>query len=152
MAALLAAGCTSNTIVDEERTFNADVWNRFTPEVFEVDIANAEDYFNIDFTVSVDTAHYRYTNVPLTVNLYSPDGERRMFYATVYLQENGRWRGEAAEGGRRTVGQRIRSFFSFNKSGRYRLEVGQATSQYDLEGVHSIGVYIERTKVDYDID
>ena len=44
---LLCTGCGSKNIIDEERTFAGDVWNRFTPEVFEVNVANTDDYYNI---------------------------------------------------------------------------------------------------------
>lgn len=149
MATLLLAACGSKTVVDDTRTFANDVWNRFTPEVFEVDLNNVDDYFNIDIAVAIDTARYRYESVPLTVNLYSPAGERRFFYAELPLKEQGRWKGEVKDG-YRVVGRRVRPFFSFNGTGTHRIEIGQATSQYDLEGIHSLNLYIENTKVDYD--
>ena len=99
---------------------------------------------------SVDTALYRYESLPLTVNIYSPAGEHRMFYAEIPLKENGRWRGEMEDGYMR-VRHRIRSYFSFNNAGTHRIDIGQATSQYDLEGVHSVGVHIDRTKLDYNL-
>ena len=44
---------------------------------------------------------------------------------------------------------RIRTLFSFNAKGEYRVEIGQATSQYDLEGVSSLRLTVENTKIDY---
>lgn len=145
---LLCTGCGSKNIIDEERTFAGDVWNRFTPEVFEVNVANTDDYYNIDVTIAADTAVFRYSLLPITVNIYSPAGERRMFYASVPLKENGRWKGEIV-GDRRQVTSRIRTLFSFNAKGEYRVEIGQATSQYDLEGVSSLRLTVENTKIDY---
>lgn len=139
--------CGKKNIIDEERSF-AGVWNRFTPEVFEVEVTNTEDYYNIDFTATVDTVLFRYSTLPLTVNLYSPNGERRTFYTAVLLKENGRWKGEA-KGGMREVTTQVRTFFSFNSKGTHRLEIAQATSQYDLEGIDSFRLTIENTKVDY---
>lgn len=147
--ALLLTACGSKTVIDDERTFSGDIWNRFTPEVFEVDLTNVDDYFNIDITVSIDTARFRYESLPLTVNLYSPAGEHRFFYAEMPLKENGRWKGEMRDG-YRVVERRVRPFFSFNGTGTHRIEIGQATSQYDLEGAHAVRLYIENTKVDYD--
>ena len=148
VATLLLTGC-SKSVVDETRIFTTNTWNRFTPEVFSPVVSNTEDYYNIDITVCVDTTIYRYSDVPLTVNLYSPNGERRMFYANVPLKLNSRWRGEIEEDGYRQVTHHIRTFFSFNCKGEHRMEVGQATSQYDLEGIHSLNLNIYKVNLDY---
>lgn len=148
MTLTLLAACGKGSLVDDGRTFDGDRWNRFTPEVFEFDVANIENFYDIDLTVSIDTAVYRYEAVPVTVNLYSPNSERRMFYAEVPLKLNGRWRGEVIDG-RRTVSNHIRTFFSFNTKGTHRMEVGQATSQYDLEGIHSLQLNIYKVDLDY---
>lgn len=140
--------CGGKKILDEEREFAGNTWNRFSPEVFEATVNNIQDYYNIDLTVSVDTALFRYNSLPLTVNIYSPNGEHRMFYSEVTLKENGRWKGEADDS-LRTVGTHVRTFFSFNGKGSHRIEIGQATSQYDLEGVHSIEMDIYKVKLDY---
>lgn len=152
LAALLLASCGGNKVVfDEEHTFDRNTWNRVTPVEFSVDIDNVEDYYNIDFTVSVDTLRYRYDRFPLIVHLTSPAGESRQFYYTVQLKENDRWRGQCVDG-YRVVQGRARSYFSFNRKGTHRMDVKQETSQYDLEGVRALGVSIERTKVEYHFD
>lgn len=145
---LLLASCGSKNILDEERTFGSNTWNRFKPEVFETTVSNTEAYYNIDLTVSVDTEAFRYTSLPLTVNIYNPEGEHRMFYSEITLKENDRWKGEFDDG-LRTVSTHIRTFFSFNTKGKHRIEIGQATSQYDLEGIHSIEMDIYKVKLDY---
>lgn len=148
---LLTAACHSKSLTDEVHTLTNNVWNRFTPEAFEVVPAHKGDYFNIDVSTSVDTTLYRYSSLPLTVKIYGPSGEHRMFYAEIPLKENGRWQGEVKEG-YREVRHRIRTYFCFNAEGQHRIDIGQATSQYDLEGVHSIGLHIDRTKLDYTMD
>lgn len=141
------------TLVDDTRTFANETWNRFSPEVFEIAVGNPDDYYRIDFEVVVDSAQMRDTQLPLTVNIYSPNGERRMFYTYVKMVENGRWKGTVTPGrdrdGLRTLTQNIRPFFTFNNKGDYRMEIVQGTSQYDLEGVRSFRLLIERTEVDY---
>ena len=124
------------------------MWNRFTPEAFTVGIDNAENFYHLDITVAVDTLRYRYKEVPLAITLASPAGEQRRFTTTVQLKENGRWRGEMKDG-YRTATARVRSYFSFNRDGKHQMEVGQQTSQYDLEGIHSIRVHIEKAEIDY---
>lgn len=146
---LTLASCGKKATFDEQRDFERDIWNRFTPEVFEVRIDKPEDYYNINLTVAFDTAVFRYGSLPLTINLYTTNNERRMFYSEVAFKENGRWKGEMHDG-YRVVTQRIRSYFSFNGKGEHRMEIGQATSQYDLEGIHAIGLQIEQAPLDYD--
>ena len=148
--ALLLTACGSDTVYNSEHTFKGNIWNHFTPEVFDIDITNTEDYYNIDFIAAVDTAVYRYDNVPVMIELTSPNGEERQFYGVVFLKENGRWRGEM-EDGYRTASGRIRSYFSFNSQGTHHMEVTHTTSQYDLEGVHSLAVVITKAKIDYDM-
>lgn len=149
--ALLCACQRNNTVFDETHTFNGNNWNRFTPEQFEIDVPNAEDYYNIDFTVSVDTSVYRYKEFPLMVIMTSPAGEERQFYHTIILNEKGRWRGEVHDG-LRTVQGRVRSYFTFNRKGTHTMLVSQTTSQYDLEGIHSLQVTVDKTKLEYNLD
>ncbi|MBR4738883.1 MAG: hypothetical protein IK058_02660 [Bacteroidales bacterium] len=144
------SSCTDKPFFDEERTFDRNVWNRFTAETFDIHVNNVENYYNIDVTVAVDTTVYRYEQVPMMFILKGAGGEERQFYGTVLLKEKGRWRGETQDG-LRMVNGRIRSYFSFNRKGDFRLEVSQSTSQYDLEGIHSLTVVITKAKVDYDL-
>lgn len=146
----LLTACDGKTILDEERLFDGDVWNRFTPEEFELTVDNADNYYNIDFTIAVDTNRYRYDALPVMIILTSPGGEERQFYGNVPLMEKGRPRGEL-HGACRVATGRIRSYFSFNSQGKHRMAVSQATSQYDLEGIHSLSVSVTRAKLDYDL-
>ena len=148
LGVLLFISCGKKNIIDEERTFTGGVWNHFSPEVFDVNVSNTEDYYNIDMTATVDTSLFRYQILPLTVNIYSPNGERRMFYASIPTKENGRWKGEMKDG-KRVITARVRTFFSFNSTGTHRMEIAQATSQYDLEGIESFRLTIENTEIDY---
>lgn len=146
----LCTSCGDNTVFEDEHTFDRNIWNRFTPEVFDINISNIEDYYNIDFTVAVDTTLYRYNEVPVIIELKSPGGEQRQFYGHVVLREKGRWRGEMIDG-YRTVSSRIRNYFSFNSKGVHQMEVCHTTSQYDLEGIHNLGITITKAKLDYDL-
>ena len=150
LSALLLISCSKNTVFEETRTFKGNIWNHFTPEVFDITIDNTEDYYNLDFLAAVDTGRYRYDNVPVMIELTSPGGELRQFYGVVALKENNRWRGEM-EDGYRVASGRIRSYFSFNSRGTHRMEVSHTTSQYDLEGVHSLSVVVTKAKIDYDL-
>ena len=147
---LMLSACGSNTLFEQQRTFKHNVWNNFTPELFDIEVKNIDNYYHIEFTAAVDTSVYRYDNVPFLIELTSPNGEERQFYGTILLKENGRWRGEMVDGYRVATG-RIRSYFSFNHRGLHHLSVAQNTSQYDLEGIHSLTVSVTKAKLDYDL-
>ena len=149
LGVLLLTSCTSKTVIDEERTLEKQ-WNRFTPEVFNLQVNNVENYYNIDLAVAVDTTVYRYDQLPVMLVLDGANGEQRQFYGTVLLKDKGRWRGEM-DGDYRLVSGRIRSYFSFNAKGAYRLAISQTTSQYDLEGIHSLALSITKAKIDYNL-
>lgn len=149
---LLLSSCSRGPHFDEERSFAGDAWNRFSPETFDISVDNIDNYYNIDLAVTIDTVRFRYESLPVMFILNGPTGEQRQFYGTVLFKEKGRWRGEQVDDTPlRVATGRIRSFFSFNTKGNYTLHVSQATSQYDLEGVHSIALTITRAKVDYDL-
>ena len=145
---LLLSSCGSKSVLDEEHIFDRNVWNRFTPEQFEFNIQNIEDYYHIDVTVAVDTALYRYKQFPCALTLITPGGEERSFRTAIALKEKERWRGEMKDGYRVVTG-RVRSYFSFNSKGVQHLSILQNTSQYDLEGIHSVGINIYKGKIDY---
>ncbi|MBQ8703040.1 MAG: hypothetical protein IJ524_01535 [Bacteroidales bacterium] len=157
LAALLLLGaCGKNTIAEEEHLLAGDQWNRFTPEHFDIAVGNIENYYNIDLTAAIDTSRFRYSELPVMLILKSPGGEERQFYGAIVFKGKSedaghpvRWRGEMVDGYRVATG-RIRSYFSFNHKGVHTLDVSQATSQYDLEGVHSIALTVSKAKVDYD--
>ena len=136
-------------MIDEEHTFGNNIWNRFTPERFDFTLQNIDDYYHIDVTVAVDTSIYRYTEFPCAITLVAPGGESRRFRTDIALKEKDRWRGEMKDG-YRVVTSRVRSYFSFNSKGEQHIELLQNTSQYNLEGIHSIGLNIYKGKIDYD--
>lgn len=148
--ALSLTACGNKVILDEERTFSS-TWNRFTPQQYEIAIPSSDLFFHIDYTVVVDTAVFRYDRLPLIVDIYGADGTQRHISPVIPLKENGRWKGQQ-EGPNRRVTARVHNYFTFNKSGTYRYEVKQATSQYDLEGVRAFSVHIEEAKLEYNLD
>lgn len=146
---ILAASCNSSVLFDEEHVIADAKWNRFSPEEFHVKSNSVDDYYDLYVTVSVDTNQYRLNSLPVNINLYSPNGERRMFPSTVTLRKsNGQWNG-TFEGSVLTCSQRVRDCFCFNTEGDYKVEVGQATHYYDITGVKSIAFKVLKTKLEY---
>ena len=145
---LLASACQQNTTYDEQHVIPSRVWNRYTPQEFEVGVSNTNNYYHIDISVTVDTTLYRYDAFPLMVKMQGPAGETRTFKANIATRQNGHWMGEPAGDTRRTVSMRVKKFFSFNDKGSYRFLIDQATSQYNLEGACGLGLKVSRAKLD----
>ena len=47
---LLLVSCGRKTVINEEHTFDGNIWNRFTPEEFKLSVDNIENYYHIDLT------------------------------------------------------------------------------------------------------
>lgn len=135
--------------LNEERTFANNVWNSQTPEVFEINITDSNAFYTIEFTVAIDTAVYRYETVPFYADIYTPDGAHRHLTPEFPIKQYGRWKGEMRDG-YRVITKQLYEYFPFSKSGKQRIEVKQATSQYDLEGIHAFAINIKKADLDFE--
>jgi hypothetical protein len=52
--------------------------------------------------------------------------------------------------GYRVVTKQLYEYFPFSKPGEQRIEVRQATSQFDLEGIHSFSIDIKKAELDFE--
>jgi len=135
--------------LDEERTFPNNVWNSQTPEIFEIDIKDSNAFYTITYTVAIDTAVYRYQTIPFYTDIYTPDNAHRHLTPEFPIKQYGRWKGEM-EDGYRVVTKQLYEYFPFSKTGIQRIEVRQATSQFDLEGIHSFKISIKKADLDFE--
>ena len=135
--------------LDEERTFANNVWNTETPEVFEFDVTDPNNYYSIEYSIAIDTAVYRYETFPFYTDIYTPDGTRRHLTPEFPVKQYGRWKGENHDG-YRVITKQLYEFFSFNKAGKQRIEVRQATPQYNLEGIHAFKIKIKKVNIDFE--
>ena len=141
--------CVPTGSLNEERTFANNVWNSQTPEVFEINITDSNAFYSIEFTVAIDTAVYRYETVPFYADIYTPDGAHRHLTPEFPIKQYGRWKGEMRDG-YRVITKQLYEYFPFSKSGKQRIEVKQATSQYDLEGIHAFAINIKKADLDFE--
>ncbi|MCR4660077.1 MAG: gliding motility lipoprotein GldH [Bacteroidales bacterium] len=145
---LIFASCGKKNVFDEQRTFANNNWQRFSTESFEVPIRNIDDCYHLYMDLVIDTAFFCENLLPLTININGPDGSNRMFYGYVRVRDNGRWQG-TFEGGNLHVSQRVRQYFFFNTKGTHEVVIGQATSHYDLYGIVSAGLRIEKAELNF---
>ena len=135
--------------LNEERTFPNNVWNCQTPEVFEIDIKDSNAFYSITYSVAIDTSVYRYESIPFYTDIYTPDGAHRHLTPEFPIKQYGRWKGEMRDG-YRIITKQLYEYFPFSKTGKQRIEVRQATSQFDLEGIHSFSIDIQKVDLDFE--
>ena len=144
-----ATGAKDSYLLNEERTFSNNVWNSQSPEVFEVNINEPDDFYSISFSVTIDTAVFRYESFPFYIDIYTPDGAHRHLTTQFPVKQYSRWKGEMLDG-YRVVEKQLYEHFPFSKAGKQRIEVKQATSQFNLEGVHAFAINIKKADLDFD--
>lgn len=146
----LLVSCKNGELFNEQHTIKNSVWNRFEAETFEFESTNSDDFYNLYLYAEIDTTQYLARTLPLNINLYSSNGERRMFTATITLRDShGASKGTLLDNGNIFAEQCARKMFCFNSVGHYTLELGQATHYYDIRGIKKIGVRIENAPLEY---
>ena len=150
VALLLCAGCGRKPLLDESRTFANDTWMRFEPEQFKVDVANTDDCFNFEVFVTVDTARYRESSIPLMLEVESPDHEKRTLFSPPSLRNyNGNCLGTFTDEGYLVGHQTVRDYYFFNTKGEHTLSLGQRTSKYEIKGIKELRLTIRKAELEY---
>lgn len=150
VASVLLVSCSQNVILDESRDFANHKWMRFEPEEFTAEVKNIDDCFDIYLTATIDTAIFRGNSLPMTLNIYGPTGERRMFRYDLQFKtkKEDQWLGDW-DNGYLTVTRCVRQYFFFNNKGDFKFELAQCTNRYELEGVCSTGIRIVKAQLEY---
>ncbi|MBR5783548.1 MAG: hypothetical protein IKY43_00085 [Bacteroidales bacterium] len=152
VVAIALSSCTDKVIFDEKHNMSNGTWMRFEPETFEVEVKNVKDCYNIYFTLMVDTNVLKLSNVPLVVNLKDEEGSSRVFMSDVILKsKDGKITGNAV-GDFVEYTAKAREYFYFNHPGIHQFEIKNATQYYELKGIASFGLKIEKSNMDINIE
>ena len=145
--ALTLFGCGKSVSIDETHFFKNNCWMRFEPEVFIANINNTDDYYNIYVTLKYDTNFLTTSTLPITVNFYADSNEKHNIMPELRLRDKkGQLRGTTIEN-YCTVTDTIERLRLYNTKGDYTYKISQRTSKYELHGVSSIGLKIEKTEL-----
>ncbi len=146
-AALMTVGfaACNKTLLDDTHHFANEKWMRFTPEKYSFEVSNIDDCYDILLTLRIDTTRYSANELPLIIDLYTANDEHRQFSAEAKLHDrNGTLNGTR-------MGQYVditipaKRFFYFNSSGTQRLEIKQATSRYEIDGINRLTVEVKKS-------
>ena len=100
----------------------------------------------------VDTNIIRISNLPLVINIEDAEGSRRVFMSDIIFQNK---KGESMG---KTVGSfveyttKAREYFYFNSKGIHKFSIKNSTQFYELKGISSIGLKIEKSNMDIHIE
>lgn len=149
---MLLCSCGRKTVVSESQQIPNGVWNHFEPVSFNFNMSNLDDCFDLYLEAAVDTARYLAKDLPVIVEMTSPNGEHRQFRAYIQVRDNnGKITSEqkASAEGCMSCRSKIRGYLFFNSKGEYLMEVKQGTNKYDINGVRNLKLEIEKSKLEY---
>ncbi|MBQ0016411.1 MAG: hypothetical protein KBT04_05455 [Bacteroidales bacterium] len=147
LSMLVITSCKQKVVVNDTRTFADKNWVRFTQETFDVNIADVDECYDIYLSAVIDTALYRQAGLPIIVSITHNDGETRQFRTDLALKNaQGQWQGEFKDG-LLNYTKCIRPYFFFNSNGKYTIALSQCSHRYDLYGVVSVTLHIERAEI-----
>ena len=150
LGAMALCSCGQKTLLDETRTFANDTWLRFNPESYRVEAPNTEDCFNFTVSLTVDTARYREAAVPITMEIESPQGEKRTLFSTmIFRNAEGKTVAQSNPDGTLTATQNVRQFYFFNTTGQHKITLGQRTNKYEIRGIKALHFTIQEAKLEY---
>lgn len=136
-------------LFDQTISFDNEKWLRQDVKTFNIDVDNVDDCYNFFVTMMIDTNCVRGSQLPLVMNLYNDNGERRNWRSFVNLRNpEGNWLCPL-EGKYLVVNQRIKEYFFFNSKGTHRLEIHHGTDRYEIYGVKQMGIRLEKAKLVY---
>lgn len=147
LGGLLCSSC-NKTLIDDTHNLNNSKWMRFEAQQFQFNVKNTDDCYHIVLTVNVDTSIYTERTLPLVVNMTSEGGETRMFYSNIKLKDKKGNRFGTLVGNYQTASTRIRSYMFFNHKGQQTIAIKQGTSKYELPGIASVNLRVEKAKLE----
>ena len=150
LVTLMLCSCGKNVLLDDTRTFADNTWKRFQPEQFELTPTSTDDCYNIIVTVTIDTSRYHETGLPIILELDNANHEKRTLFGTLVLRNhNGNWMGSFDEQGNLVIQQAIRQYFFFSSTTTHHISLGQRTSKYEIHGIRSLNLKVEKAKLEY---
>ena len=149
VTALFAACREDNVIYSDTHTFKNNTWMRFEPEVFNVDVNDSNECYDIYMSARLDTTVFKDGDLPLIINIYNESGERRMFNGHIQVRDSenrllGKTIGPFVD-----VSAKVTKYFYFNRAGVHRFEIKNNSSKYEMPGVANFGLRLEKTTIEY---
>jgi gliding motility-associated lipoprotein GldH len=138
-----AVSCDSNRVFEEHVALKEGVWNVRNQIRFTVEIPDLLSRYSMFLNVRNGT-EYPYSNLFLFMNTVSPDGMIARDTIELTLADyDGRWLGSGM-GSIKFSRFLFQKDFRFKQTGTYRFMLEQAMRVRELNGIHDIGLRIEK--------
>ena len=135
--------CDSNRVFEEHIPLNKGVWNVKNQLQFNVAISDLLSRYNIYLNVR-NGPEYPYSNLFLFMNTVSPAGTIARDTIELTLADyDGRWLGSGM-GSVKFSRFLFRKNVRFKQKGYYQFKMEQAMRVNELNGIHDIGLRIEK--------
>lgn len=119
-------------------------WDKDSLAVFRPDMENKDEKYNVWLQLR-NQSNYSYSNLWLFVDIIAPDGKSvRDTIDCMLARPDGEWIGDGW-GSLYSLQIPLMREVSFNQTGTYTYKFCQAMREQDIEGIHSIGLRIEKS-------
>ncbi len=119
-------------------------WDKDSLAVFHPDMKSTGERYNVWLQLR-NQSNYSYSNLWLFVDIVAPDGKSvRDTIDCQLARPDGEWIGDGW-GSLYSLQIPLMRSVSFNQIGTYTYKFCQAMREQDLEGIHSIGLRIEKS-------
>ena len=140
---VLIFGCDSNRVFEDYHAVGSEGWHKDSLVIFNVDQSGLNQGHNIFINVR-NRGDYSNSNLWLFIAINSPEGQLLTDTVEFVLAEpTGRWKGSG-------IGDLYDNQFLykqnviFPESGEYRFSIKQGMRSDILEGIHDVGLRIEK--------
>lgn len=143
---LINSSCTRNSRMEQFRTFDKNIWERFDYVRFEFEIERVNQSYDAWLVVQY-TDDFQGRFLPLHVELITPSGDSRTKDVNVFIrsvQDNSEL-GVPTNGYREVKTLTHRSLQFFEK-GTCSFEIENLNSKYFTYGIHAVGYILEPGK------
>lgn len=142
--AVLFASCGKRVLTDEAHGMPDDTWMRFEPEAFAVEVSNIDVPYLITMTLKYDTTRFTDEALPLVVEFFADSNARHTLFPEIRLINRAGDRRGTVVDRFCTVVDTLDRCRLFNEAGRYTYRIKQRTSKYEIHGITSVGLKVEK--------
>jgi gliding motility-associated lipoprotein GldH len=143
LIAAMFISCDSKRVYETNIMMEKGVWNVKNKPGFDVTIADIVTRYNVYLNIR-NAPEYGYSNLFLFMNTVFPDGSKARDTIELTLADyDGRWLGSGI-GSVKFSRFLFRKGLQFKQKGKYRFEFEQAMRVNELNGIHDIGLRIEK--------
>jgi gliding motility-associated lipoprotein GldH len=129
--------CGNKTIFEATNIQPNGLWNHFKPAVFDFQINDTSKNYQVTLSLKLNSKMQERI-IPIVLNMSYPNGESRADNIFLFTDSATKVNGCSEFP--------LQTYKRFNNSGKYKYQITQITSKYDLEGVEQIGLRVKTTK------